>query len=67
VPELRSVRVGCVGCPQCQERGWLIGSGPTESLCTISVARLKACRWDPKRAEVVAALTCRENRRRSRL
>jgi hypothetical protein len=42
-----------------QGRGWQIGSGPTESRCKTSTARLKGRgrRWDPPHAEAVAALT----------
>ena len=45
--------------PQFQRRGWQIGSGPTESRCKTSTARLKGRgrRWDPPHAEAVAALT----------
>jgi hypothetical protein len=39
-----------------QGRGWQIGSGPTESRCKTSTARLKGRgrRWDPPHAEAVA-------------
>jgi hypothetical protein len=45
--------------PEFQQKGWQIGSGPTESRCKTSTSRLKgrARRWDPKNAERVAALT----------
>ena len=45
--------------PEFQEKGWQIGSGPTESRCKTSTSRLKGRgrRWDAKNAERVAALT----------
>jgi len=45
--------------PRFQQRGWQIGSGPTESRCKTSTARLKGRgrRWDAANAEAVAALT----------
>lgn len=45
--------------PRFQNRGWQIGSGPTESRCKTSTHRLKGRgrRWDPANAEAVAALT----------
>jgi hypothetical protein len=41
------------------QRGWQIGSGPTESRCKTSTQRLKGRgrRWDAPNAEAVAALT----------
>lgn len=44
--------------PRYRERGWDIGSGPTESGCKMLGARLKASgmRWVPEGAEAVAAL-----------
>jgi hypothetical protein len=44
--------------PQFRERGWQIGSGPTESQCRLAVERLKhpGQRWDRRNAEAVAAL-----------
>lgn len=45
--------------PRFQRRGWQIGSGPTESRCKTSTARLKGRgrRWDAPHAEAVGALT----------
>ncbi|MFT5092858.1 MAG: hypothetical protein ACI93T_001680 [Porticoccaceae bacterium] len=45
--------------PEFVERGWQIGSGPTESRCKTSTSRLKGRgrRWDMPNAEAVAALT----------
>jgi hypothetical protein len=45
--------------PAFLERGWQIGSGPTESRCKTSTSRLtgRGRRWDPKNAEAVAAHT----------
>jgi hypothetical protein len=49
--------------PEFQNRGWQIGSGPTESRCKTSTHRLKGRgrRWDPPHAEAVAALTTLED------
>ncbi len=45
--------------PTFRERGWQIGSGPTESRCKTTTSRLKGRgrRWDPENAEAVAAHT----------
>jgi hypothetical protein len=45
--------------PAFAERGWPLGSGPTESRCKTATSRLKGRgrRWDPPNAEAVAALT----------
>ena len=45
--------------PEFQNKGWQIGSGPTESRCKTSTSRLKGRgrRWDARNAERVAALT----------
>lgn len=45
--------------PEFRQRGWQIGSGPTESRCKTSTSRLKGRgrRWDSPNAEAVAALT----------
>lgn len=45
--------------PRFAERGWQIGSGPTEAACKTLPARLKrsGMRWDPDNAEAVAHLT----------
>jgi hypothetical protein len=44
--------------PAFQEKGWQIGSGPTESQCKLSVDRLKGRgrRWERRHAAAVAAL-----------
>lgn len=44
--------------PQHQERGWDIGSGPTESMCKAMSRRLKGpgMRWDRDNAEAMMAL-----------
>jgi hypothetical protein len=54
-----SERRDMIDYPHFQTRGWQIGSGPTESRCKTSTARLKGRgrRWDPAAAEAVAALT----------
>ncbi len=48
--------------PECQERGWDLGSGPTEAMCKATTLRLKGCgmRWDGKNAESIMALLCLE-------
>lgn len=45
--------------PRFRQRGWQIGSGPTESRCKTTTSRLKGRgrRWDPENAEAVAAHT----------
>jgi hypothetical protein len=45
--------------PSFRDRGWQIGSGPTESRCKTTTSRLKGRgrRWDPANAEKVAAHT----------
>ena len=45
--------------PEFIQRGWQIGSGPTESRCKTSTSRLKGRgrRWEMSNAEAVAALT----------
>jgi len=45
--------------PEFQEKGWQIGSGPTEALCKTMTARLKGSgmRWNPANAEAMLALT----------
>jgi hypothetical protein len=44
--------------PEFAEKGWQIGSGPTEARCKTSTSRLKRSgqRWDRRSAEQVAAL-----------
>lgn len=45
--------------PEFQQRGWDIGSGPTESRCKVATRRLKRAgqRWNLANAEAVAAFT----------
>lgn len=52
-------RAEMIGYPTFRERGWQIGSGPTESRCKTTTSRLKGRgrRWDPENAEAVAAHT----------
>ena len=54
-----SERRDMINYPEFQSRGWQIGSGPTESRCKTSTARLKGRgrRWNASNAEAVAALT----------
>jgi hypothetical protein len=54
-----SQRWEMINYPEFQQRGWQIGSGPTESRCKTSTSRLKGRgrRWNPRNAESVAALT----------
>lgn len=49
--------------PEFRERGWQIGSGPTEAQCKSSTQRLKGRgrRWDRRNAEAVMALDCLES------
>jgi hypothetical protein len=44
--------------PQFRDKGWQIGSGPTESQCKLTVGRLKgrSRRWDRPNAAAIAAL-----------
>jgi hypothetical protein len=44
--------------PEFAEKGWQIGSGPTEATCKTLTARLKGSgmRWDPTNAEAIMAL-----------
>ncbi len=60
-----SERRAMIDYPRFQSRGWQIGSGPTESRCKTSTARLKGRgrRWDPQHAEAVAALTTLQDSR----
>ncbi len=53
-----STRKEMIRYPQFQERGWQIGSGPTESQCKLCTKRLKGYgrRWDRPNATAVAAL-----------
>ena len=48
--------------PKFLDRGWQIGSGPTESLCKTTTARIKGSgmRWDADNAEAVASLAAME-------
>jgi hypothetical protein len=49
--------------PEFRQRGWQIGSGPTEAQCKSATQRLKGRgrRWDRLNAEAVMALDCLEN------
>jgi hypothetical protein len=53
-----STRKEMIRYPSFQERGWQIGSGPTESQCKLCTKRLKGYgrRWDRPNATAVAAL-----------
>ena len=53
-----STRQEMIRYPAFQERGWQIGSGPTESQCKLCTKRLKGYgrRWDRPNATAVAAL-----------
>ena len=53
-----SQRREMIGYPEFRQRGWQIGSGPTESQCKLTVGRLKgrSRRWDRPNAAAVAAL-----------
>jgi hypothetical protein len=53
-----SARRGMIRYPEFRERGWQIGSGPTESQCKLCTKRLKGHgrRWDRRNATAVAAL-----------
>lgn len=53
-----SARKEMIRYPQFQQRGWQIGSGPTESQCKLCTKRLKGYgrRWDRPNATAVAAL-----------
>jgi hypothetical protein len=48
--------------PEFVQRGWQIGSGPTEALCKTTTARLKGSgmRWNKSSAEAVMALAALE-------
>jgi hypothetical protein len=48
--------------PEFVQRGWQIGSGPTEALCKTTTARLKGSgmRWDQRNAEALMALAAVE-------
>jgi hypothetical protein len=49
--------------PEFRQRGWQIGSGPTEAQCKSATQRLKGRgrRWDRCNAEALMALDCLEN------
>lgn len=51
-------RRGMIRYPEFRDKGWQIGSGPTESQCKLTVGRLKgrSRRWDRPNAAAVAAL-----------
>jgi hypothetical protein len=53
-----SARREMIRYPEFQQRGWQIGSGPTESQCKLCTKRLKGYgrRWDRPNATAVAAL-----------
>jgi hypothetical protein len=53
-----STRKEMIRYPRFRERGWQIGSGPTESQCKLCTKRLKGYgrRWDRPNATAVAAL-----------
>ena len=53
-----SARRNMIRYPEFRERGWQIGSGPTESQCKLCTKRLKGYgrRWDRPNATAVAAL-----------
>jgi hypothetical protein len=53
-----SARRDMIRYPEFRERGWQIGSGPTESQCKLCTKRLKGYgrRWDRRNATAVAAL-----------
>lgn len=53
-----SERQAMIRYPEFQQRGWQIGSGPTEAQCKLTVGRLKgrSRRWDRPNASAVAAL-----------
>ena len=53
-----SARRTMIRYPEFRERGWQIGSGPTESQCKLCTKRLKGYgrRWDRPNATAVAAL-----------
>ena len=53
-----STRKEMIRYPEFRERGWQIGSGPTESQCKLCTKRLKGYgrRWDRPNATAVAAL-----------
>jgi len=54
-----SQRREMISYPEFRQRGWQIGSGPTEARCKTTTYRLKGsgCRWDFKNAESIASLT----------
>lgn len=49
--------------PEFKQKGWQIGSGPTEAQCKTSTSRLKGRgrRWDNDNAEAIMALDCLES------
>ncbi len=57
-----SLRKEMIRYPAFRERGWQIGSGPTESQCKLCTKRLKGYgrRWDRANATAVAALDALE-------
>jgi hypothetical protein len=57
-----AARRGLLAYPRCQQNGWDIGSGPTESMCKALTRRLKqrGMRWDSDNAEAIMALEALE-------
>lgn len=51
-------RTAMIRYPYCRQKGWDIGSGPTEALCKTMTARLKGSgmRWDPAGAQAMLNL-----------
>jgi hypothetical protein len=51
--------------PEFRERGWQIGSGPTEAQCKATTQRIKGRgrRWDEANAEAVMVLDCLDSSR----
>lgn len=51
-------RRGLLNYPQCEQKGWDVGSGSTESMCGAMTRRLKlrGMRWDRDNAEAMMAL-----------
>jgi hypothetical protein len=58
-------RQAMIAYPEFRERGWQIGSGPTEAQCKSTTQRLKGRgrRWDRANAEALMALDCLDNSR----
>lgn len=58
-----SERRAMIRYPEFRERGWQIGSGPTEAQCKATTQRVKGRgrRWNPDNAEALMALSCLHN------